>query len=80
MWADAKRDGRPAEYRWHSLVNAAVWLTSSAQVPCSNPANIGERKNWTHSQFCTWQNSARAPKNVYNVPAQETAKHRAEFG
>jgi len=22
MWADAQRDGRPAEYRWHPLVNA----------------------------------------------------------
>jgi len=23
MWADAQRDGRPAEYRWHPLFNAA---------------------------------------------------------
>jgi len=23
MWADAPRDGRPAEYRWHPLFNAA---------------------------------------------------------
>jgi len=23
MWADAQRDGRPAEYRWRSLFNAA---------------------------------------------------------
>jgi len=23
MWADAQRDGRPAEYRWHPLLNAA---------------------------------------------------------
>jgi len=23
MWANAKRDGRPAEYRWHPLLNAA---------------------------------------------------------
>jgi len=28
MWADAKRDGRPAEYRWRPLFSAAkyVWL------------------------------------------------------
>jgi len=24
-----------------------VWLTSTAGVPCSNAANVGERKNWT---------------------------------
>ena len=23
MWANAQRDGRPAEYRWRSLFNAA---------------------------------------------------------
>jgi len=23
MWANAQRDGRPAEYRWHPLLNAA---------------------------------------------------------
>jgi len=28
-------------------------------VPCSNATNIGERKIWTQSEFCTWQNSIR---------------------
>ena len=27
MWANAQRDGRPAEYTWRPLFNAAVWLT-----------------------------------------------------
>jgi len=37
MWANAQRDGRPAEYRWRPLFNAAVcWPT--AGVPCSNTA------------------------------------------
>jgi len=36
MWANAKRDARPAEYRWRPLFNAAVWLTPTARVPCSN--------------------------------------------
>jgi len=27
MWANAQRDGRPAEYRSRPLLNAAVWLT-----------------------------------------------------
>ena len=35
MWANAQRHGRPAEYRWRPLFNAAVWLTPT-RVPCSN--------------------------------------------
>jgi len=38
MWANAQRDGRPAEYRWRPLFNAAVWLTPNTGVPCSNSA------------------------------------------
>jgi len=38
MWADAQRDGRPAEYRWCPLFNAAVWLTPTTRMPCSNAA------------------------------------------
>jgi len=30
MWANAERDGRPAEYRWRLLFNAAVWLCNNA--------------------------------------------------
>ena len=30
MWANAQRDGRPAEYRRRPLFNAAVWLTSTS--------------------------------------------------
>ena len=45
MWANAQRDGRPAEYRWRPLLNAAVWLTPTTRVPgdffgsciCSEP-------------------------------------------
>jgi len=36
MWANAKRDGRPVEYWWHPLLNAAVWLTPTTRLPCSN--------------------------------------------
>jgi len=51
-----------------------VWLTP-ARAPCCNAANIGERKTWTQSDFCSWQNFARgqAPpppqkkKNVYII-------------
>ena len=40
MWADAQRDGGPAEYRRRPLFNAAVWLTRTTRVPCSNDAKM----------------------------------------
>jgi len=36
MWANAQCDGRPAEYRWRPLFNAAVWQTPTSRVPFSN--------------------------------------------
>jgi len=38
MWANAQRDGRPAEYRWRPLFNAPLWLTPTTTAPCSNAA------------------------------------------
>jgi len=38
MCTNAQLDVRPAEYRWRPLFNAAVWLTSTTKVPCSNAA------------------------------------------
>jgi len=38
MWSNAQRDGRPAECRRRPLFNAAVWLTPTTKVPCSNAA------------------------------------------
>jgi len=90
MWADAKRDGRPAEgganeerkFRnslpCHTLQSLA---DAAARVPCSKAANTGERKTGMRSEFCTCQNSVKG-QNVYIVyqPMQETAKHRAKFG
>ena len=40
MWANAQPDGRPAEYRRRPLLNAAVWLTPTTRVPCSNAAKM----------------------------------------
>ena len=60
-----------------------VLLTHSAGLLCSNAAIIGERKTWTQSEFCTWQNSVRGQsprKCTHSVAAQKTAKHRAKFG
>jgi len=66
-WADDQRDGHPVEYRWRPLLNAAVWLTPTARMPCSNAANIGERKTWTqvnlHLAKCRY--GATACQNVY---------------
>jgi len=39
MWANAQPDGRPAEYRWRPLLNAAVWLTPTTRVP-RNPLKL----------------------------------------
>jgi len=59
MWTDAQRDGRPAEYRWRPLQKFREFRNSipcttpqsladaAVGVPCSNAANIGERKTWT---------------------------------
>jgi len=53
-----------------------IWLRPAAGKPCSNAANIGERKTWTQNELCMWQNSVRGKsprKCIYNVPAHETA-------
>ena len=48
-----------------------VWLTPAAGVPCSNAANIGERKTktWTQNEFYIWENSVRGqePPKMYMV-------------
>jgi len=38
MWANAQRDGRPAEYVAPSAQRRKVWLTPTTRVPCSNAA------------------------------------------
>jgi len=38
MWANAQRDGHPAEYSWRPVFNAALWLTPTTRMPCSNAA------------------------------------------
>ena len=40
MWANAQRDGRPAEHRWRPLFmqRRKVWLTPTTRVPYSNAA------------------------------------------
>ena len=83
MWADAQRDGTLPNIGG-ALCSAPQSLADTATgVPCSNAANIEERKTWTQSELCSWQNSLRGKsprKCVNSVPAQKMAKHRAKFG
>jgi len=60
MWADAQRDGRPAEYGWRFLQKFRNSIPCTmpqsladpaAGVPCSNAANTGESKTWMQSEF-----------------------------
>jgi len=47
-----------------------LWLTPTTRVPCSNAANIEERKIWTQSEYlqlAKFRYGARAPENVYIV-------------
>ena len=90
MWANAHRDGCPAEYRWRPLRKFVipflvrcrkVWLTSAVGVSCSNTANIGEctfrrRVKFAHGKILSGQDPQKC---IYSVPAQETAKRRAKF-
>jgi len=93
MWADAQRDGRPALYEG-SLIpflvpRRKVWFTPTARVPCSNAANIGERKTWTQSEFCGCKVNfargkiplgARAPENVYIMYQPKIRPTIVQFG
>jgi len=49
-----------------------VWLTPTAQVPCtcSNAANISERKTWTQSECCTDKIplGSKSPRNIVPSP------------
>jgi len=76
MWADAQRDGRPAEFGWHPLrkFRNSIPCTMpqsladpAAGVPCIGAANIGERNTSTHSEVCTCRNSVRGqePPKMY---------------
>ena len=68
MWADAQRDGCPAEYKWRPVLNAAKF-GSRLLLDCrAVMLPIGERKTLrTQSEFCTWQNSVteQQPPKVY---------------
>jgi len=58
MWANAQRDGRPAESKWRHVLNAAKFGSRSLLDCRAVTLPIGDPKTWrTQSEFCTWQNS-----------------------
>jgi len=67
MWANAQRDGRPAEYRWRPLFNAAVWLTPTTTVPCTNAA-----KQRNPLKF------AGVPQSPEPIPASPRNRHHSQ--
>ena len=69
MWANAQCDGRPAYYRWRPLLNAAVWLTPTTSVPCSNAA-----KTWNPLKF------ARVPQTHQQISAVSRPKFTVLWG
>jgi len=68
-WADAQRDGRPAKYRWRPVFNAAVWLTPTTRVPCSNAA-----KTWNPLKF------AGVPQTRQQISAASGTKFAILWG
>ena len=73
MWADAQPDGRPAEYRWRPVLNAAKFGWRPLLDCCAVVLRKGERKTWrTQVNFAPGKiplrsNSRR--KCIYSLPA-----------
>jgi len=84
MWANAQRDGRHAEYRWHPLLNAAKFgwfpLLECRVVTLTTYENarLGRKVNFAPGKIPSGGNIPW--KCIHSVPVQETAKHCAKFG
>ena len=44
MWADAQRDGRPAEHRWRPL------RKFRSSIPCTTPQTLADARCWSAVQ------------------------------
>jgi len=83
MWANAQRDGRPAEYRWRPLFDGTkfAWRPllkcRAVTLPKLESARLGRKVNVTPGKIPLRGKNPR--KYVYIVPAQQTAKHHAKF-
>ena len=61
MRANAQCDGRPVEYRWRPLFNAAVWLTPTTTA---STTRVGWLVGWGLAALLTQNRSYRACKFV----------------
>jgi len=54
MWVNAQLDGRPAEYRWRPVLNAAKFISRPLLECLAVTLPIAERETWrTQSEFCS---------------------------
>jgi len=83
MWANAQHDGRPAEYRWRPLFNAAKFgwrpllQRCAVMLPKQESSRLGRKVNVAPGKIPL--RGKNPQKCTYSVPAQETAKHRAAW-
>jgi len=92
MWANAQRDGRPAKYRWRpsrkffnsipcttpqSFAVARCWSAVQSRCQYRRTQDLDVKSVLHRALFCRGKSSRQC---IYNVPAQEMAKHRAKFG
>ena len=76
MWENAQRDGRPAEYRWRPLPNAADWLTPTTRMPCSNAAKMRNPLKFAEVNQTRQQISAASiGVNICKAPRLEPPSH-----
>ena len=67
MWGNAQRDGRPAEYRWRPVLNAAKFgwrlllKCRAVTLPKYESAKLGRKVNIAPGKF---RNGAKTPENV----------------
>ena len=82
MWANAQRDGRPAEYSWRPVLNAAKFgsrpLLDCRAVTLGKTCNGGRKMNFAPGKIPLRSDSRR--KRIYSLPAQVRAKHCEKFG
>jgi len=65
MWANAQRDGRPVEYRWRTVLNAAKFAwhllleCRAVTLPRQENARLGRKVNFARGKFPSESNSRR---------------------
>jgi len=82
MWADAQRDGRPAEYRWRSLLNAArfgwrqLLECRAVTLPIYENARLGRKVNFAPCKISLGDKSPRKCIHTVAAKRQPNIVHR----